>query len=417
VSRLPLLYLVPALLLLAACKTLPPSPAAQEPPLETTIAGELPPEFIARAEEPAEPLEMPVDDGSIEPVYDTSLPEVDDLAQAEQPEPEEPEKIALDEAAIKPEPDADAAETGPEIAGADGDASEETAEDVPSEEALAEEIAAEEAPAEEAAPQAEVPPPPPASALRRTEPPAAPPQAAPPASAGPVLAARNPPVETEIPAKPAVRRTLNARTGQTFDVPFPETGWIYTGEEDSKNGINYDSRRIENGAQTFTFRAEKEGDYTLTFYRQDFLRDYYTNEYVSVIVRNDTPVEAAAGTPPAAALDGTPPAGPSDVESAVEKPAGSGGEDYLRQAREAAAAQKYAEAVALLDKFREQSPGMNDEAWWLYGQSFEAASPVRDIKNALDAYSYLTREYPQSRYYRDAQNRIAFLNRFYFNIR
>jgi hypothetical protein len=428
VRRPPLLYLVPALLLLAACKTLPPVPAAQEPPPETTVAEELQPEFIARAEESVEPLEMLVDDGSIEPVYDTSLPEVDDLARAEQPEPEESEKIALDEAAIKPEPpeleaeaNEAAAETGPEIAGADEAASEETVEAVPeemsAEEVPAEEIAAEEVPAEESAPPAEVPPPPPAAALRRTEPPATPPQPAPSAPAGPVLAARNPPVETEIPAKPAVRRTLNARTGQTFDVPFPETGWIYTGEEASKNGINYDSRRVENGAQTFTFRAEKEGDYTLTFYRQDFLRDYYTNEYVSVIVRNDTPVEAAAGMPPAAALDGTPPAGPSAGEPAVEKPAGSGGGDYLRQAREAAAAQKYADAVALLDKFREQSPGMNDEAWWLYGQSFEAASPVRDIKSALDAYSYLTREYPQSRYYRDAQNRIAFLNRFYFNIR
>jgi hypothetical protein len=438
--------LVLALLLLAACKTLPP--AAQEPPPETagaeetppetvnagetppeTTTPEPPPEFIARAEESVGPLEMPVDGDLIEPVYDLSRPETDDLARTDPPAPEEPAEIALDEAAIKPappeppEPEETAPEAVPEIAASDEAAPEETAvaeampEETATEEPLAEEppeeVAVEEPLPEEAVP--EVPPPPPAAASRRTEPPPAPPQTAPSGPAGPVLAARNPPVETEIPAKPDARRTFNVRPGQSFDVPFPETGWIYTGLEDSKNGVNYDSRRVENGSQTFTFRAEKEGDYTLTFYKQDFLRDYYTNEYVNVIVRNDTPVEASAGTPVVAAEGGTPTAG--DGEAAAKASTGGIGEDYLRQAREAADAQKYPDAVALLDRFREQNPGMNDEAWWLYGQSFEAASPVRDIKSALDAYSYLTREYPQSRYYRDARNRIAFLNRFYFNIR
>jgi hypothetical protein len=421
--------LVLTLFLFAACKTLPP--AAQEAPPETggaeaplpetvnteqpppeTATPEPPPEFIARAEESVEPLEMPVDGDLIEPVYDTSPPEADDLAEAHPPDPEELAEIDLDEAVIKPEPP-EPDEAAPEIAATDEAAPEET----PVAEAVPEETATEEIAAEEAVPEEEVPPPPPAAALRRTEPPPAPPRTAPSEPAEPALAARNPPVETEIPAKPVARRTLHARPGQSFDVPFPETGWVYTGVEDSKSGINYDSRRVENGAQTFTFRAEKEGDYTLTFYRQDFLRDYYTNEYVSVAVRNDAPVEAAAGTPDGAAAGGTPTAAPSagDGEPAAETPAG--GEDFLQKAREAADAQKYPEAVALLDRFREQNPGMNDEAWWLYGQSFEAASPVRDIKSALDAYSYLTREYPQSRYHREARNRIAFLNRFYFNIR
>jgi hypothetical protein len=418
VSRLALLTLVPALLLFAACKTLPPvarearpetagpeaSPpetAGAEEPSPETATPEPPPEFIARAEESVEPLEMPVDGDLIEPFYDTNRPEIDGLARTDPPDHEEPAEIALDEAVIKPEPD----EAVPEIAAAETE---------PEETPVAE-SAPEEPPAEDVA-EEEVPPPP-AAALRRTEPPPAPPQTAPSAPAGLALTARNPPVETEIPAKPVVRRTLNARTGRSFDVPFPETGWIYTGMEDSKSGISYDSRRVENGAQTFTFRAEKEGDYTLTFYRQDFLRDYYTNEYVNVTVRNDAPVEAASGAPAVAEAGGTPPASPSagDGEAAAETPAG--GEDFIQQAREAAAAQKYPDAVALLDKFRERNPGMNDEAWWLYGQSFEAASPVRDIKSALDAYSYLTREYPQSRYYREARNRIAFLNRFYFNIR
>jgi hypothetical protein len=213
------------------------------------------------------------------------------------------------------------------------------------------------------------------------------------------------------------------RTGRTFEIPFQGGGWIYTGEENSRSGINYDSRRVDNGVQTFTFRAEREGDYALTFYRQDFLRDYYTNELVKVIVRNDAP-ESTATTPitatpqPETQPPPTPSAGAIGAPAVDASAAGtSGDEDYLQLAREAVAANNYPEAISLLDRFRESHPAMNDEAWWLYGQSFEAASSARDIKSALDAYSCLTREYPQSRYYGDAQNRIAFLNRFYFNIR
>ena len=62
-------------------------------------------------------------------------------------------------------------------------------------------------------------------------------------------------------------------------------------------------------------------------------------------------------------------------------------------------------------------PSGTDEAWWLFGQVFEANSPSRDIRLALEYYRRLIREYPQSSRVRDAQRRIAFLERFFFNIR
>ena len=58
-----------------------------------------------------------------------------------------------------------------------------------------------------------------------------------------------------------------------------------------------------------------------------------------------------------------------------------------------------------------------DEAWWLYGQLYEANSPNRDINLALEYYRRLVNEFPQSNRIVDAQRRIAYLERFYFNNR
>jgi outer membrane protein assembly factor BamD (BamD/ComL family) len=92
-------------------------------------------------------------------------------------------------------------------------------------------------------------------------------------------------------------------------------------------------------------------------------------------------------------------------------------EELLRQAREALEAGSIAQGLATLDRFREQFPAGSDEAWWLYGQLLEANGPDRDIRAALDYYRRLIREYPQSPRYDEARRRIAYLERFYLNIR
>jgi Tfp pilus assembly protein PilF len=92
-------------------------------------------------------------------------------------------------------------------------------------------------------------------------------------------------------------------------------------------------------------------------------------------------------------------------------------EEYFRRAREAFEAGQVRPALAILDQFRGRYPLGSDEAWWLYGQFLEAAGPSRDIRQALDYYRRLVREYPQSSRCNDARGRIAYLERFYFNIR
>jgi outer membrane protein assembly factor BamD (BamD/ComL family) len=76
----------------------------------------------------------------------------------------------------------------------------------------------------------------------------------------------------------------------------------------------------------------------------------------------------------------------------------------------------YASVISVLDRLAYESV-LDDEAHWLYGQSFEANGPARNIKAALGSYQNILRDFPESRYYGDAQSRVAYLNKFYFDIR
>jgi len=91
-------------------------------------------------------------------------------------------------------------------------------------------------------------------------------------------------------------------------------------------------------------------------------------------------------------------------------------DEYLQKAKEEFNAGRVASAISLLDQFRIRYPSGSDEAWWLYGQFYEANSPSRNILLSLEYYRRLVQEYPQSHRANDARRRIAFLERFYINI-
>jgi hypothetical protein len=236
-------------------------------------------------------------------------------------------------------------------------------------------------------------------------------------------------------AKASYSRTVQAIVGQVVEVPFRGTGWVYLGEQESRPGVVYDSRRLEKEGQNFVFKTESPGTYILTFYKQDFIEDYLINDSVQVMV---SPVPQESGNrflsvdrgrviaePRWPTLPGDsiasvrlPPAElpPVVVPPSEVPPPALPIIDYLQQAREAYTASQFPQAISALDQFREQYPAGTDEAWWLYGQSLEAASPSRDIRSALDYYRRLIREYPQSPRGNDARRRIAYLERYYFTI-
>jgi hypothetical protein len=280
------------------------------------------------------------------------------------------------------------------------------------------------------------------------------------------------PPEPELPSLPrdetpeeqiVFSRVVRITVGQMLEIPFRGTGWVYLGELGNRRGISYDSRRldIENGitlGQSFVFRAEAAGTYILKFYKQDFIQDYIINDYVQVIVGEaddsgtgrpfsmidrgrviaeprwpfiaeaagstseaaSSPAQAAAGT-----AAETPPQRPDDAAVSAAPSAASASpapevilpEEYVRRARQEFDAGRVEQALAILESMKQRYPSGTDEAWWLSGQLYEANSPARDIRLSLEYYRRLVNEYPQSNRVDDARRRIAYLERYYFNIR
>jgi TolA-binding protein len=109
-----------------------------------------------------------------------------------------------------------------------------------------------------------------------------------------------------------------------------------------------------------------------------------------------------------------PPSPPPDPPPPAAEPINP--DSLLKQAREEFSAGRIAAAIALLDQFHKFYPSGSDEAWWLYGQCYEANSPNRNMLAALDYYRRLVREYPQSSRLSDARRRISYLERYYINI-
>jgi hypothetical protein len=89
-------------------------------------------------------------------------------------------------------------------------------------------------------------------------------------------------------------RVVNATVGQSIEIPFRGTGWVYMGELASRRGIAYDSSRNDPDGQSLIFKVESTGTYALHFFKRDLFRDYVLNDYVQVIA-GEAPVSGGAG--------------------------------------------------------------------------------------------------------------------------
>ncbi|MCI5523803.1 MAG: hypothetical protein MR449_06675 [Spirochaetia bacterium] len=92
-------------------------------------------------------------------------------------------------------------------------------------------------------------------------------------------------------------------------------------------------------------------------------------------------------------------------------------DEILKLAQESFEKKEYARTLEYLDSFFDKSVTRIDEGLFLQAQTYEATSPVRNIKNALDTYQTLVDNYPQSINWSKASERLTYLKRFYFNIR
>jgi hypothetical protein len=374
-----LIFFLPVFFFALSCSSLPSLPDAEIPAEVVVISDE--PEGSADSEELFFP-EVAADEEAAadeEPAMDDT-PDVRGRAEealAYLDTPVNPDLPEPDYAIPEPEPAVAEAEPLPgenEPIEPAAEVADETEYEAPSpqEDVLTEEIVVEEPP----------PVPSPPAILRPVrEIAAAPPLPVPP-NPLPMQPARVPPNETKMPGDtPLPTRTMQVALGENAEVPLVGSGWVYLGEADSQSGLAYRQRRASADGQTFVFRPESTGSYRLTFKKQDLIRGTETSEIVEVaVVEKNKPDEPAAE--------------PTMVDTPVAD-AETPGPPVLARA----------------------IPDTNDTALWNRGQELEAPGPNRDIKGALTAYKTLVRDYPQSEYYTDSQKRIAYIERYFVNIR
>ena len=91
--------------------------------------------------------------------------------------------------------------------------------------------------------------------------------------------------------------------------------------------------------------------------------------------------------------------------------------DLLEKAKSAYENKDYENALSLVNQFLELSNFSVDEALFLKGQILEKPFANRNIREALNCYKKIISSYPQSSFWDKADERIKYIQRFYFNIR
>lgn len=101
--------------------------------------------------------------------------------------------------------------------------------------------------------------------------------------------------------------------------------------------------------------------------------------------------------------------------SDIELPQDS--DSLLEMAQKSYDTEKYADALFAIQTYLDNSGDRSDEALYLQGLIYEAESPYKNIRNAIDCYDTLVKNYPASSLWKKARNRSIYLKRFYVEIR
>lgn len=93
-------------------------------------------------------------------------------------------------------------------------------------------------------------------------------------------------------------------------------------------------------------------------------------------------------------------------------------EQLLIAAKKAYEEKKYNESLSMLNLFFDKATYQLDEGWFLKGQLYESPNaPFRNIRTSRESYQALVDRYPSSPLWKKANNRILYIDRYYFKIR
>lgn len=266
-------------------------------------------------------------------------------------------------------------------------------------------------------------------------------------------------------------RSVSLKKFEYLDVIYPGSGWIYMGLTDNSKDIAYFGRKLGTKDTQFSLQARNAGTKIVHFYRNDPLTRKYLDDYIEVIIlpengsskthiqvpeyklpvqKKNEPVtniveELSAESSDNKAVEAVetktvtkpvnkevqkteskPAVEEKKVETAPEVTATKteepvqtviNSDTLLKEAQVLYNEKEYSAALKKLNQFFEFSTDNRDEALYLKGQILEAKSDVRDIKGAIEAYTSLTKNYPASKRWDDANKRIIYLKRFYLEVR
>ncbi|OJF75998.1 MAG: hypothetical protein BKP49_09270 [Treponema sp. CETP13] len=220
-----------------------------------------------------------------------------------------------------------------------------------------------------------------------------------------------------------ISKYIEAIKDESFDVVMKGKKWIYLGETDTKESFTkYNKRLYDNENTLFKFKAINTGTVILHFYKQDLIDNENIGEYVQVTISNAITLnpnvtntnlvgEEPILTNEVDLLDANEGENTLDIETNLKT-----ADELYDAAKDSYDNGNYQNCIAYLDQFFINAVSDIDKGWFLLGQTYEKKSEIKDIKKALESYKTLVESYPDSKLWKQADNRIKYINRYYYNI-
>lgn len=262
-------------------------------------------------------------------------------------------------------------------------------------------------------------------------------------------------------------RKVTLKKQEYVDITYPGTGWVFMGLTDGSKDLAYFGRKLGTQDTKFTLQARNSGTKIAHFYKNDSLTNQYIDDYIEIEIlsekgSNKNHIEAPAykqpvpkkakeilkkqeapeneefentenlnstagielekpeseglkeiAPPPVPVYKGEPVSLDSQKTSEIKNEVPDTNL-LLKEAKLLYNEKEYKAALDKLNVFFEYATSKRDEALYLQGQVLEAKSEVQNIKAALESYTTLTKNYPASKCWDDANKRIIYLKRFYF---
>lgn len=259
-------------------------------------------------------------------------------------------------------------------------------------------------------------------------------------------------------------RTVTLNIGQTLEVLYPGSGWIYMGTTDNTKDFSFLGKKLGTENTKFTFKAKKQGNKILHFYKNDILTQNYIDDYLEVeilnekdssnkiiqapefkqpvpkkvqtesietktqnedsqITQNDksnqTTNENISSQKTSSSVNQT----ENDLSSTEENQQNQNENNdeiteidtnaLFEEAESLYNEKNYKDALSKLETYIEYSKDNRDKALYLQGQIYETDGEHKNVKKAIESYKMLTKNYPASSYWDSANKRIIYLTKFY----